>query len=215
MKVIHHGVNVSLFENNYETHEYGQLFEQLGINGPFFLYVSALWEYKNQDKLIRAFDKLIKERAISHQLILVGKGLSTKNSYELYLKKLIQELHLEDRVLMPGFIGHDKLKYLYKQCDVFVFPSSYESFGNPLFEAMSAGAPIVSANVHSFPEMIKDAGVLVDPLDVDALAEAIYKVSQDRTFKDQIVEAGKKRVKLFSWDKCVNETLIVLRNIIQ
>ena len=59
VKVIHHGVNVSLFENNYEAFEYGQLFEQLGINGPFFLYVSALWEYKNQDKLIRAFDKLI------------------------------------------------------------------------------------------------------------------------------------------------------------
>ncbi|KAB2880344.1 glycosyltransferase family 4 protein [bacterium] len=212
VKVIHHGVNTSLFEKEYDEREYAEVFNSLGINAPFFLYVSALWEYKNQDKLILAFKDLVKRYNIPHQLILVGKGLSTKDSYEQRLRNMIKDLKLEKRVIMPGFLGHDKLKYLYKKCEIFVFPSSYESFGNPLFEAMSAGVPIVASNVHSFPEMIKDAGLLVDPLNVDELAGAISKILQDPSLKRQLIQAGKERVNFFSWIKCVTETLSVLQS---
>lgn len=213
IRVINHGVNTALFEKVYDEDAYTQLFHSLDIQSPYLLYVSALWEYKNQDKLILAFKKLIDRYQIPHQLVLVGKGLTTKNVYDRKLKQLIRDFKLEKRIVMPGFLGHEKLKYLYKKCDVFVFPSSYESFGNPLFEAMSAGVPVVAANVHSFPEMVKEAGILVDPLNIDALAEAIFMIINDTHLRTRLIQAGKERVKAFSWTHCVEQTVDAIKSI--
>ncbi len=210
IKVVNHGVHVSLFEKKYDANEFTGWFREAGIDRPFLLYVSALWEYKNHDKLILAFRKLTENTAFTHQLVIVGRGLNAYAGYELRLRKLITESGLEDRIRMLGFLDHNKLKYLYQNCSVFVFPSSYESFGNPLFEAMAAGVPIVCSNVHSFPEMAGEAAVLVDPLRVDELAEGIRRVLNDTDLSRRLIGAGKERIKNYSWTKCASETVEIL-----
>ncbi len=208
--VINHGVDSALFSTRYPPEEYERTLTRLRIVPPFILYTSALWRYKNHDKLILAFKRLVDDRSIPHQLVLVGKGVNSERSYERSLRDLIVRLGLEHRVVMAGYLDHHELKYLYQRCDVFAFPSSYESFGNPLFEAMAAGVPIVSSNVHSFPEMAGDAALFVNPLDTQALSDGLYRCITDEALRAELVAAGRKRVAQFSWDNCVRETLAVL-----
>lgn len=211
IEVVHHGIDVKLFGNSFSDKDFLSVAKPLGIRKPFLMYVSALWEYKNQDILIESFASLIKEYAIPHQLVIVGKGLNTANSYEKKLHDLPKQLGIEDRVVFTGFQSHDVLKYLYQNTDVFVFPSSYESFGNPLFEAMAAGIPIVAANTHSFPEMAGDAAILINPRDPNAMADAIYSILSDTTLKAQLITNGKKRIMAFDWNFCFQTTMAFIR----
>lgn len=206
VRVVNHGVDVSLFQQEDAASRTDEVLKTLGIQLPFMMYVSALWEYKNQDKLILAFHRLVKE-GLPHRLLLVGKGLNASQAYEQKLQTMIKQLGLQDRVVLPGFLPHSVLRYLYRACDVFLFPSSYESFGNPLFEAMASDVPIVAANVHSFPEMAGDAALLVDPDDISHLTESIRRAVSDQLLRQDLIQAGRRRVALFSWTKCTDETL--------
>ena len=211
IEVVHHGIDVKLFGRSFTDKEFLSVAAPLGIRKPFLMYVSALWEYKNQDILIESFARLIQDHSIPHQLVIVGKGLNTANSYEQKLRDLPKQLGIENRVIFTGFQSHDVLKYLYCNTDVFVFPSSYESFGNPLFEAMAAGVPIVAANTHSFPEMAGDAALLINPRDHRAMADAIYSVITDTKLKAQLIANGKKRIIAFDWNVCFQKTMNIIR----
>ncbi|RFM25554.1 MAG: glycosyltransferase, partial [Candidatus Thermochlorobacter aerophilum] len=96
-------------------------------------------------------------------------------------------------MIFTGQLSHAELKYFYKYAEVFAYPSGYESFGNPLFEAWAAGVPVVCANVHSFPEMTQNGkcAVMVNPRNVDELAGALYRVITDSDLKKHLIEAGK------------------------
>ncbi|MDW8466007.1 MAG: glycosyltransferase family 1 protein [Chloroherpetonaceae bacterium] len=184
----------------------------MSVKLPFILYASALWEYKNQDKLILAFDKLWREKGLDMQLVIAGKGIDARATYQNRLQELVRAHRLEGRVIFTGQLSHSELKYFYRYCAVFAYPSGYESFGNPLFEAWAAGAPVVCSNVHSFPEMTLGGhcALMVNPYNVDELADALYRVITHPSLRQSLVEAGKKRISSFSWEKCVRETLTIL-----
>jgi len=212
--VVHHGVDVETFQKNYVELEREALFKKFGVHLPFIMYASALWEYKNQDKLMLAFEKLWREKGMEMQLVIIGKGIGSSEAYQKRLRDIVRDHHLEGRVIFTGQLSHAELKYFYKYAEVFAYPSGYESFGNPLFEAWAAGVPVVCANVHSFPEMTQNGkcAVMVNPRNVDELAGALYRVITDSDLKKHLIEAGKARVASFSWEKCVRETLTVLSN---
>jgi glycosyltransferase involved in cell wall biosynthesis len=212
ISVIHHGVDTEMFQTNYDDGEKQKIFEKFGIRKKFIAYVSALWRYKNQDKLISALNTLTEKFGLDYQLVIVGKGLNMLGGYEAELYALVKKLQLEDRVVFTGQLSHQELKYFYKYAEVFVYPSSIESFGNPLFEAWAAGVPVVCSNVHAFPEMTLDGtcALMVNPLDPEAIAEAVAKIATDERFRNNIVVRGHERIKNFSWEKCVKETLAVL-----
>jgi glycosyltransferase involved in cell wall biosynthesis len=86
---------------------------------------------------------------------------------------------------------------------VFVFPSLYEGFGLPPLEAMASGAPVITSNVSSLPEVVGDAAVLIDPYDPEAIADAIRRVLSDEALRQQLKERGQVRAKHFSWDRSV------------
>jgi len=105
------------------------------------------------------------------------------------------------------YLSDELVALFYSEADLFVYPSYYEGFGLPVLEAMSLGAPVVAANTSSLPEVAGDAALLVDPKDWQALADAIMKILDDGSFRSQLIQKGKERSKLFSWERTARETL--------
>ena len=116
-------------------------------------------------------------------------------------------------VTFTGQVPQADLRYLYAHARAFLFPSSYESFGNPIFEAWASGIPIASSNSHSFPEIVGEAGLLFDPLDKEAMKRAILSVALDNSVRGALMAKGSDRVRTFSWESAVRRTLSVLESV--
>ena len=115
-------------------------------------------------------------------------------------------------VIKPlGYVADEMMPLIYSGAAAFVFPSLYEGFGLPPLEAMACGAPVISSSSSSLPEVVGDAGILVDPLNVDALAESLRHVLEDRTFAEVLAQQGVRRAAGFSWKKTAVETIGVYR----
>jgi glycosyltransferase involved in cell wall biosynthesis len=211
--VIHHGVDVSLFTPKHKQESIGLdiLNKHSLTSDKYLLYVSALWRYKNQDKLITAFAK--SDLPKDMKLVLAGKGTGTSDAYINELKALPKQLGIEDRVVFTGPLAQSDLKYLYAHADAFIFPSSYESFGNPLFEAWASRIPVAAANVHSFPEIVADAGLLFDPMNERDLIKALELIVHDQSLRDRLISRGADRASEFTWQKCLRRTLSLIESV--
>ena len=104
---------------------------------------------------------------------------------------------------------------LYKGARLTVFPSLWEEFGMIAVEAMACGSPLVASNVAAIPEVVGDAGVLFDPYDVQDMAEKMELVLKDRVLREQLIEKGKERVKMFDWEVLGRKLLCVLEEVAQ
>lgn len=213
--VIPHGVDTSLFDGdaNRANPEGLEVLEQFGLrSGEYLLYVSALWPYKNQDKLINAFAPIAAVKP-ELKLVIAGKGTGLSEEYLKRLYVLPEQLHLTDRVVFTGQQPQRMLRFLYTHASAFVFPSSYESFGNPIFESWSSGIPVATSNVHSFPEVVGDAGILFDPLDHEEFTQVLKQITSDSSLREQLIQTGSERVKKFTWESCCKRTLQVLESV--
>ena len=147
-----------------------------GLPERFVLYQGTLQPRKNVETLVRAYALLRRQGSDDHQLVLAGpRGWQYEPIFEL-----TRQLGLEDSVTFPGFVPDDDLPLWYSSATVFAFPSRYEGFGLPLLEAMACGAPVVSSNASSLPEVVGEAGLLVDPSDVEGLCSALAPASGGR-----------------------------------
>ena len=109
-------------------------------------------------------------------------------------------------------MSQDDLPALLRGACLFVFPSLYEGFGLPVLEAMACGTPVLCSNVSSLPEVAGEAALLVNPVDVRGMAEAMSHLLQDEGLRAQLIERGLRQVRRFSWDRCARETLAVLED---
>jgi glycosyltransferase involved in cell wall biosynthesis len=113
-----------------------------------------------------------------------------------------------------GYIQTKNLAYIYNLANLFIFPSLYEGFGLPPLEAMASGCPVVVSNVASLPEVCGDAAYYVNPYDVESIADGIYKVVNDKELRENLVQKGLERAKLFSWEKSAREHLKVFEEVL-
>jgi glycosyltransferase involved in cell wall biosynthesis len=191
--------------NNEEIDEFKQ---EYNLNFPFILYVGTLEARKNILTLIRAFYKL-KKKNIHYKLVITGKkGWKYKEIF-----KTIDKLNLQNDIIFTGYVPEEDLPALYKAADLFVYPSIYEGFGLPPLEAMACGTPVITSNTSSLPEVVGDAGIMVDPYDVDGLARAMYKALTNERLRKEMTKKGLERAKMFSWEKCARETLEVYEEV--
>jgi glycosyltransferase involved in cell wall biosynthesis len=211
--VIHHGVDVSLFSPRHKQESIGlDILNKHSLTSELYLlYVSALWKYKNQDRLISAFAKA--DLPNEMKLVLAGRGTGTSAAYINELMELPKKLGIEERVIFTGPMPQSDLKYLYAHANAFVFPSSYESFGNPLFEAWASRIPVAAANVHSFPEIVADAGLLFDPENERDLIKALELIVHDQPLRDRLVSLGADRASEFTWQTCLRRTLSLIESV--
>jgi len=131
------------------------------------------------------------------------------------IREAVRRARLEEAVIFPGHVPLEDLRVLYSSCALFAFPSLYEGFGMPVLEAMACGAPVVSSKAASLPEVAGDAALLVDPLDVEGLAEAMTRVIEDAGLRENLRRRGALRVKVFSWEQSAREQLRVYQELAQ
>jgi glycosyltransferase involved in cell wall biosynthesis len=175
---------------------------------PFLLFVGSRWGYKNFERFLRA---VALSPALKMEFDVVAFGGGEFNSTEL---ALIEELRFgPHQVRQVG--GNDAvLGHLYAQARAFVYPSVYEGFGLPPLEAMAQDCPVISSNSSSMPEVVGDAGAYFDPLDIEAQAQAISSVVFDDQRRQALIAAGRKRLSLFSWQRCALETQAVYQKVL-
>ncbi len=172
------------------------------IFGSFILYVGTLKKRKNVLNIIRAYKK-IKEKGIKEKLVIVGnKSGEYQNIY-----KAVKRSKLEKDVFFSGYVDEALLPFYYNSAFLFIYPSLYEGFGLPILEAMASGTPVITSNVSSLPEVVGDAAILVNPNNIEEMAEMMQKVLTNQKLREKMREKGLKRAKLFSWERCARETL--------
>ncbi|MFH1486109.1 MAG: glycosyltransferase family 1 protein, partial [Chloroflexota bacterium] len=133
--------------------------------------------------------------------------------YESALQ-LLDQLRMGEHVMFYGAASVDELLMLYNAASLFVFPSLYEGFGMPPMEAMACGTPVISSNASCLPEVLGDAAIYLDPLDVEGWASAIERVSGDEMERDDLRRRGLERAAAFSWAKTAEQTLSFYRQVV-
>jgi glycosyltransferase involved in cell wall biosynthesis len=111
----------------------------------------------------------------------------------------VERLGLAERVHFPDFVADDDLPALYSAASLFAYPSLYEGFGLPVLEAMACGTPVVASKRSSLPEVVGEAGLLVDPLDVTAIADAMAQVLADEDLHQRLSQSGHRQAAKFNW----------------
>jgi glycosyltransferase involved in cell wall biosynthesis len=122
-------------------------------------------------------------------------------------------LQLPEQVKFLGGVTSEELLYLYNAAQIFVLPSFYEGFGLPPLEAMACGTPVIASNTSSLPEVVGDAGILIDPNDVEGWTVEIWHLLSDDKRRAELAEKGLRRAQLFSWERAARETLSVYHKV--
>lgn len=173
------------------------------------LAVSDIYIQKNYHTLLHGFAKVhVKHPDL--KLKIVGREIDAHYAAEVH--QLAFDLGLGDCVEFMGHLETKAVVDLYRSCMIFVFPSTVETFGNPLVEAMAAGAPIACSGTTAMPEVVEDAGLIFDPYNADDIAQKIIRLVEDGDLRKTLAERGLVRSKLFRWSVTAERTLDVLRD---
>lgn len=197
ISVIYHGVN-ERFRTLDKKEAFAYIQRKYNFTEKYLLYVGRLAQpSKNIVRIIQAFHQLKLKKNIKHKLVLIGKkDLGYEN-----IIKAVKELTIEKEVLFIGYVPNEELPFFYNCASVFIYPSLYEGFGLPIIEAMACGLPVVASNVSSIPEVVGDAGLLVNPYNSDEIEKGIYSILFNDHLRGELIQKGLQRSKLFSWGK--------------
>lgn len=206
IRVVYHGVDPSLAPVD-DPLVIRATRDAHGLPSRYFLYVGTLQPRKNLQRLIRAHRELIDSDPGAPALVLAGQvGWRA----EPILAEARRSDSLE-RVRLLGYVEREHVAALLSGAVAFVFPSLYEGFGMPVVEAMACGCPVMASTTSSLPEVVGDAALLVDPLDVHGMAEGMGRLAREPDLRASLRARGFERVKRFSWERAARETLAVLR----
>lgn len=171
----------------------------------FILYFGTIEPRKNLVGLIEAYEIFRQKLGPGNAPSLVIAG-QVGWFYKKTMLAAQQSVYAKD-IIFTGFVEPVDKAYLFNLAALFVYPSFFEGFGFPPLEAMACGVPVICSHTSSFPEVVGDAALMVDPYNFEELAWAIKEVRQDNNLRADLISRGLERVKNFSWDKCAKETL--------
>jgi glycosyltransferase involved in cell wall biosynthesis len=175
----------------------------------FVLYLGGFDQRKNVPNLLRALKKVAKGLGPEYAFVLAGKPPSTTSSLFPDVRALVKELELVEHTHFIGEVAEADKPALYSLAGCFAWPSYYEGFGLPVLEAMACGTPVIAGNTSSLPEIVGDAGFLIEPDDINHVAGAIIACLIDEKLRADFRAKGLARAATFSWAKCARETVEV------
>ncbi|HTW08219.1 MAG TPA: glycosyltransferase family 1 protein, partial [Acidimicrobiales bacterium] len=208
LRLVHEAVDHELFKPGDAAAARCQLTERYGVNGPFVLFVSSLWPYKNCAGLLRAW-ALSSRELPQHKLVIVGSARDQEHFGEL--RALANELGVTGCTVFVGPVALAETVRFYQAADLLVYPSFSETFGLPILEAMACGCPVVTSNVSAMPETAGGAALLCDPHDPASIARAITEAAGPR--RDWLRDQGLRRAAQFTWTATAAKTLDVYREV--
>jgi len=177
----------------------------------FILSVGSVQPRKNILRLIQAYILLRQRGTTNARLIIVGRS-GWQGSQ---IQKISSSSPYADDIIFTGYLDNVVLAALYRKCAVFVYPSLYEGFGLPVLEAMACGAPVITSNLSSLPEITGDAALLVDPYSVEQISTAISRVLNNNALREDLIFLGSRQASRYSWKRTAQETLAVYEKAVQ
>jgi glycosyltransferase involved in cell wall biosynthesis len=183
--------------------------EQYHLPGHFFFFLGNTDPKKNTKGTLKAFSDFLKQTGSDLHLVMLD--------YDHYeLEKLLDEIgdaELINRIILTGYVVNTDLPAIYCQCEAFLYPSLRESFGIPMLEAMACGAPVITSNTSSMPEVAGDAAILVDPFNPAEITSAMVRILADKDLKAGLISKGFVQAKKFTWKAMARHVLEIYREI--
>lgn len=198
--VIYHGNSLCLPEDAKTR--------QLQIPEKYLLFVGQRNGYKNFNRFVKSAARLIHEDP-HLQIVCAGGG-----SFSEHEQQLFKELNISNQI-SQSWVTDDTLAILYNRSLAFVYPSEYEGFGLPILEAFSCQVPVLCAQASCFPEVAGDACIYFNPTDEEDIYQALRQVHESENCRSKLIALGTKRLQLFSWQKCAQETLECYKKALQ
>ena len=206
IQVISHGVDAD-FAPVRDPETLAAVRARYGLQTDYLLYLGTLQPRKNIGRLVEAFLRSRERSGRQVALVLAGQPGWLMNTIDTR----IADAESRGAVIRLGYVPRTDLAALFSGALAFVFPSLYEGFGLPVLEAMACGTPVLASSTSSLPEVVDDAGLLVDPRDTDAMREALTRLVREPELRERLSAMGLERARRFTWERCARETLDVIR----
>ncbi|HLX71753.1 MAG TPA: glycosyltransferase family 1 protein [Verrucomicrobiae bacterium] len=206
ISVIYNGLEHNRFFPGSREQAQAEIAQRYKLQAPFFLYVSRLEHpAKNHIRLISAFNHFKSKTQSDWMLVLGGSDWHGAD----VIRAAVRQSPFERDVRLLGFVADADLPNLYRAAEVFVYPSLYEGFGMPPVEAMACGCPVICSNRGSLGEVVDDAAVILNPENVDSMADQLLLLANNADVREQLRAAGLKRARRFDWNRTAIDTLSV------
>lgn len=179
------------------------------IPGQFWLNVGVVEPRKNLHRLLQAYELLKNDLGETYPLVLAGGQGWLMDDFE----KKMDDLHLRQDVILLGYVDNETLQWLYRNCFVFIYPSLFEGFGMPVLEAMSQGAPVITSNVSSLPEIAGEAALLIDPTREEEIFQAMRRLVRNPQLPFLLKDKSIRQASQFSWRSTASVVLQSYRDV--
>lgn len=204
------GVDAVFFEEESDQVK-EKLRQKYELPNNFILFIGLIEPRKNVPLLIKAYLNLVDHQNLDCDLVIAGRwGWES----EAILAEIKQHPNCS-KIHFLGYIEESEKPALYQLAKIFVYPSMYEGFGLPVLESMASGTPVITTNISSMPEIVKDCGILIEPNNQIALENAIMTLVHDSSLRETFSKKGKLRAHEFSWQNTVNQTLLAYEKVLQ
>jgi len=179
--------------------------KKFNLNKEYILFIGQLQPRKNLPRLLKAYSQLALDFRKKYQLVIVGRSRNQTILRELV--SLAARLKIKNQVRFLGYLETKDLPYLYSGATVFIYSSLYEGFGLPILESLACGTPVIASNVSSLPEVLGQAGLLVDPYNSEEIKLALEKILTEDGLRDSLIKKGLAQSRNFNWLSTAQETL--------
>ncbi len=209
IEVIYNGVE-DVFRRRLPEEEIERWLRSLGLTRPYLLFVGNPKPHKNLDTVVQAYAKARQLAPFDAPLICVGN----RSGSEFKIRQRAEHLGIGDQVRLLGHVAQEALPAIYQGAALFLYPTLYEGFGLPVVEAMASGIAVITSNTSALKEIAQSYALLVDPLDIPAMAKAIAQCMAEPEHRAALASLGQRRAQDFRWEKTARQTLGVYRAVL-
>lgn len=210
VRVVYNGVQ-DAFREELSEEEIERWLKNLGLSSPYLLFVgNPTKPHKNLDRVVQAYARAVREAKITGPLVCVGD----RGSAAFKIHQRAEQLGVGDKVQLLGHVAEEALPAIYQGASLFLYPTLYEGFGLPVIEAMASGVAVITSNGSALKEIAEGYAHLVDPLDVQAIADAIAYCMTDVDHREALAKLGRRRAEDFRWKRTAEKTLEIYRSVL-
>ncbi len=203
------------FTNHLDPIDSAALRKKYDLPEDYVLYLGGCDARKNVETLLQVYTWAQDVLGENYPLVFAGSLPDQHDEFFHDPRIIAKQIEVEDVVRFIGRVAEEDKVALYQQARAFLYPTLYEGFGLPALEALACGVPVVGSNASSVPEIVGDAGILVDPKDARAMAGALIAVCTDDALHDALSERALKQAEKFSWEKCARETVEAYESVLR
>ncbi len=207
--ILHVGIDTKTYSKISDERVKLEVAEKLSLPNKFILFVGNVKPNKNLVRLLEAYLTVIDDYPDT-KLVIVGKKEGFITGDDRVYKLIEQNEHLKSHVHFTGYVSPNDLPIIYNLATMLAFPSIYEGFGLPPLEAMACECPVVLSAVASMPEICGNAGLYINPFEIESISEGIRLVMSDEKLRTNLIQLGKERVKEFNWSISLTKLISII-----